>query len=168
MSINFDYLHEVSNPLDDIEDLFKGNNWVFNRISDDELSVNVTGKSGRYNMIFVWQDDMSALQFCSQYDFSINGQNREKAAPIVMGINHDLWMGRFDIAKETGVPCFRHTCLYRGMGKTRTTEQLEDLIDIGLALCENHHSAFYILSHANDSLHEEKLPLALMDIAGEC
>lgn len=166
MSIQFDYLDAAENPLDNVEVILESQNWVFNRMSNDELMVRVTGKCGSYNLYFVWQGEMDALQFCAQYDFSINPKKMDKAASALMTVNENLWIGHFEIHKETKTPAFRHACLYRGLQTTGSSSYLEDLVEIAMAECEKHYAAFYMLSHANDT-HDQSLALALMETVGE-
>lgn len=166
MSIHFDYLDATENPLDNVEHLLQEHNWVFNRMSDDELMVRVTGKSSSYNLLFVWQEDMNALQFCAQYDFSINANKMDKAASVLMTVNEKMWIGHFEIHKETKTPAFRHACLFRGLQSTGSNTYLQDLVDIAMTECEKHYAAFYMLSHANDT-HDQNLALALMETVGE-
>lgn len=161
----------IENPLDCVEDILKSNNWVFNRLSDEELVVKVTGRHCNYNLMFLWQDDMNALQFAVQYDLNINDGKLDAAARALLSLNDGLWMGHFAIPKETGAPTFRQTCLFRGMGHESVCEALEDLVDMGLSLCEDYYSVFYLLSHANDaafSVNDQNLSLALMETAGQC
>lgn len=166
MSIQFDFPDVDENPLDQVEDVLNANNWTFNRVNDDELMVQITGKFCGYHLYFIWQDDMNALQFCAQYDFSINEDKMDKAARALMTINENLWMGHFEIPADTRAPSFRHTCLYRGIQRTSSASDIEDLVDIALAQCENHYAAFYLLSHANDA-HDQNMALALMETMGE-
>lgn len=166
MSLHFDTLDEETNPLDSVEDVLNANNWVFSRMNSDELMVSVTGKSGQYRLFFIWQEDMQALQFCAQYDLSIAPGNRAPAQEALFSINENLWMGHFDLPRDTGVPTYRYTCLFRGPGRDGTMEMIEDLVDISLAQCERYYPVFTMLSSAND-VSGQNLSLALMDTAGE-
>ncbi|MCC6597915.1 MAG: YbjN domain-containing protein [Alphaproteobacteria bacterium] len=167
MPLHFDTIdEEASNPLDNVEFVLDAHNWVFNRMNDDELMVNVTGKSGQYRLFFIWQEDMQALQFCAQYDLHITTGNRKSALQALRSMNENLWMGHFDLPDDTGVPTYRYTCLFRGIGQEGITETIEDIVDISLAQCERHYPAFTMLSTAND-FSGQSLSLALMDTLGE-
>ncbi len=166
MNIEFDYLDGTDNPLDRVEDVLSGNNWVYSRVNDEELMVQVTGKHCGYNLYFIWQEEVNALQFCAQYDFNIEEPQMDQAARVLMSINENLWMGHFEIPRDSKVPAFRHTCLYRGMQRVQGAADLEDLVDIALAQCEKHYAAFYLLAHA-DEANDQSLSLALMDTVGE-
>lgn len=168
MSVSYDYIVSEANPLDSIEELMESHNWVFNRMSDEELMVQVTGKSCSYNLYFIWQDNMNALQFCVQYDFQINKSEMDKAARTLMTINENLWMGHFEIPKDTRTPSFRYTGLYSGLKQSAGADSshVSDLVEVALSQCEKHYAVFYFLSHANDA-NEQNLSLALMETMGE-
>lgn len=155
------------NPLDNVEEILNANNWEFNRMTDEELMVQVTGSNCAYNLFFIWQEDMDALQFCVQYDMKIDDPKaRSKAMEAVQEINENLWMGHFDLPKKTGIPSFRHTCLYRGLKKTATNDHIEDLVDISLAQCERHYPLFSLIAHGQN-LNDQTMALAMMQTQGE-
>lgn len=154
------------NPLDSVEEIMAAHNWVFNRATDDKLVVTVSGKSCNYRLVFTWQEERNALQFCCQFDSPINKNNLDTAAKTLMNINENLWMGHFDILKITNIPRLRHTCLFNGIHSISGYDYIEELIDIALAQCERYYPVFHLLSFpriAND----DNLDLALMDISGE-
>ncbi|MCB1532545.1 MAG: YbjN domain-containing protein [Alphaproteobacteria bacterium] len=155
-----------TNPLDNVEDVLDSNNWVFSRLSDEELMVSVSGKHCDYRLFFIWQKDLEALQFCCQYDMNISDINMVSAAKVLMHINEGLWMGHFDIPQDTKCPSFRHTCLMRGLNLSDIHDHIEDLVDISLAQCERSYSMFHFLCEskvANDQI----MSLALMETSGE-
>lgn len=157
---------EVSNPLDSVEEMLKGQDWNFNRANEDELTVNVTGKRGDYKITFIWQDEFNAMQFFCEYDFVIPADRTETANKILRALNEDLWLGHFDIPKTINSPCFRHTSLFRGWTQTSGAEHVEDLVDIAIAECDRFHSTFAMLTQSigmDDSL----IDFMLSDSAGE-
>lgn len=166
MSDNLDTFEDVSNPLDSVEDLLAGNDWIFNRPNPDELTVHVSGKSGAYRLTFIWQEDYSAMQFFCDFDMKIPAARTEMAALAMGRMNERMWLGHFDLPEDTMAPRFRHTSLFRGWTQTSGAEHVEDLVDIALLECERHHGIFKMLS---DSLHIDDRALALMlaEEAGE-
>ncbi len=154
------------NPLDKVEDVLSANDWTFERMTRDELIVHVSGRHCDYNVFFIWQEDMSALQFCCQYDFEVANDNVSHAGRVLMRVNEGLWMGHFDIPEDSLIPSFRHTCLFRGLNKHNSNDFLADLVEISLAQCEKHFPVFHLLAN-NEKLNEDTLSLALMDNSGE-
>ncbi len=166
MSTELTPRNDFVNPLDSVEEFLDSNNWVFDRMNPDELMVEVSGKSGGYRLFFLWQADMNAIQFCCQYDMAIPPANREAAIRALIDLNEGLWMGHFDIPRQTNIPSFRQTCLFRGSAHGETTEHIEDLVDISLAQCERHRPLFDFLSNAAH-LDERTLSLAAMETVGQ-
>lgn len=157
---------EISNPLDSVEDILAGQNWAFSRMNHDELMVDVTGRLGTYRMIFMWQEEFSALQFYCHYDIVVPGCRQDLLAIAMNKVNAGLWLGHFDIPEDTGVPTFRHTSLFRGQTHSSGADHLQDLMEIALAECERYYPMFQIMSRDED-MDENQLSLALLDSAGE-
>jgi len=166
MDTQFEIIGDDINPLDNVEDILHAHNWSFNRMTDEELIVEVTGKSGNYRLFFIWQEDMSALQLCIQLDLEIMDNNFESAQKAIFAMNESLWMGHFDIPKSNNKPSYRYNCLLRGTARQNSSELIEDMVDIALAQCERHYPLFTLLTSAND-VNDQTLSLALMDTAGE-
>ncbi len=166
MSDNFDLYTDVSNPLDNIEEVMASHDWSFERPNDDELMVQITGKHGNYRMTFLWQEEYSAMQFFCEFDLEIPAERHDMTSKVIREINENLWLGHFDVPEDSRMPYFRHTTLFRGMNHTSGTDYIADLIEVALAECEKYYSAFNILSshlYLNDNL----LTLALADVDGE-
>ncbi len=153
------------NPLDNVEEVLHSNNWIFSRLNQDELTVEVTGAACGYRLFFIWQESMNAMQLYCQYDFEINGDNKHHAAMALMNMNETLWMGHFELTKGTLSPCFRQTCLLRGDAQ-KGAEYIEDLVDISLAQCERFYTVFNMLS-GDAPVTQDVLSFAMMDTVGE-
>lgn len=166
MDNSYEMLEEDGNPIDHVEDVLSANNWTFSRMTEDELMVSVTGRAGTYRLFFIWQEEMQAMQFCAQYDMSIEPGNIDSAREAISTINEGMWMGHFDLPSGTRAPTYRYTALFRGNARSSLTETIEDIVDISMAQCERNHSVFQLLSSAND-ISVKSLELALMDTAGE-
>ncbi len=161
-----DIFEEISNPLDSVEDLLASHDWVFSRTNSDELVVDVKGRYSNYRMLFIWQDEFSAMQFVCQYDFPVSDANAEQLPIALMLMNSELWLGAFDIDQQTGFPVFRYNSLFRGMTQTSGAEHIEDLVEIALSECERFFSVFHMLS-LEERMDDANLRLALMTAAGE-
>lgn len=157
---------EISNPLDSVEDILAGQNWAFSRMNHDELMVDVTGKLGTYRMIFMWQEEYSAMQFYCHYDIVVPGYRQDLLSIAMNKVNAGLWLGHFDIPEDTGVPTFRHTSLFRGQTGTSGADHLQDLMEIALSECERYYPMFQVMSR-DEEMDENQLSLALLDSAGE-
>jgi len=163
---DLDIFHEVSNPLDNVEEVMTNHDWSFERPTDDELMVQIMGKRGTYRMTFLWQEEYSAMQFFCEVDLQIPADRDDMASRVIREINENLWLGHFDVPEDSRMPFFRHTTLFRGMTQTSGTAHIAELIEIALAECERYFSAFHMLAFSS-YLSNDLLTLALADTDGE-
>lgn len=161
-----DSVTRALNPLDSVEEILCDQNWVYDRTDEDCLCVQVKGRSCNYRLMFVWQKNLSALQFSCAFDMSVRPENMGPAASALLDMNEESWMGHFEIARSDLIPCYRQTCLLRGHDAAESGAYFEDLIDISLAHCERFYPVFHLLAKAG-AANSEALSLALMETAGE-
>lgn len=160
-------IEEGVNPLDSVEEMLCDNNWIYSRTDDNCLTVQVKGKTCNYQLSFLWQRNLSALQFtCKFIDLAVKPDNMAMAAASLIDMNEETWMGHFEISKGDLKPSYRQTCLMKGYSISDDNEYFEDLIDISLAHCERYYPVFHILSKESNA-NSENLSLALMETAGE-
>lgn len=157
---------DISNPLDGVEDVLTSQNWTYNRANRDELFVEVRGRHALYRMMFAWDEQTGAMQFCCEFDLQLHDSNANLAYRTLGNINRGLWLGHFDLAEETLMPSFRHTQLFRGMTQTSGADHLQDLMQIAIDECDRHYPTLLMLSNdrANDN---EDFNLAMMTVAGQ-
>jgi hypothetical protein len=166
MNSNLALFEEISNPLDSVEDFLSGNDWIFNRPNPDELTVSVTGKAATYRLAFIWQEEFSAMQFFCEYDLRIPKERQELTGKALRAINERIWLGHFDAPEDTGIPCFRHTSLFRGWTHSSNAEHVGDLVEIALSECERHQNMFSMLA-SSLYLDSDIMSLILSDDAGQ-
>lgn len=163
----FETLEEALNPLDCVEEVLNAHNWVFSRMDDEYLNVEVAGKSCSYFLQFIWREDINALQLQCHYDLKIPAKAKklypDQIMRAVMSANNSLNMGHFEITQD-GAPCFKYTSLLRGSGASGF-EYMEDVLDIALSQCEQFQPLFDILA-AGKAPDERDICLALLDTSG--
>ncbi len=155
------------NPLDSVEDVLRDNNWIYSRMNSDELLVDVTGSVFGYRLFFAWQEHMNAMQIVCQMDCTIPENNLNLAMETLMNVNRSMWMGHFELTQDTHAPCFRYTCLLHDRNnETNVYANIQDIVDICMAQCEQHQTVFQMLS-SEEALNIQTLSLAMMETVGE-
>ena len=154
----------LPNPLDLIEEIVMANEWVFDRAHDDEMVVELSGRWCHYRMYFVWQREISALQFSCQFDMKVPSARRLALNELLANVNNRLWLGHFDVSPEDSMPLFRHTILLRG-ARAASIEQMEDLVEIALTESERYYPAFQYVIWGGKSA-AEAVGAAILDTAG--
>lgn len=154
---------EEINPIDNVETILKSNNWIFNRMNDEELYVELSGTEAEYSLYFMWDEKLGGLQLCCQYDTKVEG-NDLHALQTIMSLNENMWMGHFDLPAESKKPCFRYTSILNSTTTARA-DQISNMVDIALAQCERFYPVFKMLASGN-TLDQQDINLALMDTQG--
>ena len=153
------------NPLDLLEEIVGANDWAFDRASNDELAVEITGRWCDYRLYFLWQEDMGALHFSCLLENRVPVEKRREVSLLLALVNEKMWLGHFDLSSEDGTPMFRHTLLVRGAGGG-SVEQMEDLVEVALSETERFFPAFQFVIWGGKSA-EEAIASSLLDVAGE-
>lgn len=153
------------NPLDLVEEIVAANEWPFERPGEDEMVVEITGRWCDYRLFFVWQHEVSAMQFSCQFDMKVPGARRSATHELLAEVNSRMWLGHFDVCTEEHTPLFRQTLLLRG-ARAASVEQIEDLVDIAIAECERYYPAFQFVIWGGKSA-QDAVSAAILDTMGE-
>ena len=164
-SLNIEPPVVFHNPLDVIEELVAANEWPFERSAEEELVVEIGGRWCDYRLYFVWEENLSALQFSCQFDMKVPLPRRQAVQDLLAQINSRLWLGHFDSSNDEQTPMFRQTMLLRG-SKGVTTEQVEDLVEIALDEAERYYPAFQFVIWGGKSANEA-VTAAILETVGE-
>ena len=70
-------IDRVINPLDVLEQIIAGNEWVFERRSDEEMAAEAPGKWCDYGLHFSWSSEMSAMAFTCAFDLKVPAARRD-------------------------------------------------------------------------------------------
>ena len=159
-----DVIDENTDPLDAVEAVMIEQNWHFTR-EDNQISIEVRGQYGAYRIFFIHEDDMHAMQICVQYDFTIHEDHYNDAAQTLATVNEKLWLGHFEIPRDSQIPTFRYTMLLIGMNGANNNAHFGEIIEIALTQCERFYTPFHLLSNGQNVC-EQTLPLALMETQG--
>ncbi|GGF08213.1 hypothetical protein GCM10011611_12030 [Aliidongia dinghuensis] len=155
----------AANPIDLVEEIVLANEWPHDRSSDEEMVVEISGRWCEYRLLFVWQEEISALHFSCSFDMKVPKARRQPVYELLATVNEKMWLGHFDICSDTGLPMFRHAVLLRGaMGAS--VEQIEDLVDMALTECERFYPAFQFVIWGGKTA-EEAVVSAMVEPVGE-
>jgi hypothetical protein len=154
-----------SNPLDLVERLASLNDWSFDRDSDDELSVSVTGGWADYHVAITWLAEVESLHIACAFDLRVPDRRRNEVMNLVSLVNEQLWLGHFDLWSRENVVMYRHALLLSG-GAEPTEEQAAGLIKAAIDACERYYQAFQFVVWAGKNA-REALEGALLETVGE-
>ena len=155
----------AANPLDVVEQIVLANDWVFDRLCDDEVAAEVSRRGYVYHLWFAWRPEREAFQFSCAFDVKVTDHRRAALYPLLAMINERLWIGHFDLWSEDGIVTFRQAMTLRG-GPGVSPAQVHDLIELALDECERYYQAFQFVIWGGKSA-SEAIAAALLETAGE-
>ena len=145
--------HErASNPIDLVEQLASEQDWTFDRASEDELTVTVSGTWSDYHVSVNWRDDLEALHVACAFDFKVPESRLNEIYRLIAQINEQLWLGHFDLWQMEGLLMFRHGLLLNS--NVATPRQCEALVHSALESCERYYQAFQYVVWAGKEARE--------------
>ena len=154
-----------THPLDVVEELVQANNWPCQRIDENELSFEVTGRWATYRLMFAWFDELSTLHFDCRIDVKPPHGHIVQISELLARINERLWVGHFGISSEDQSLAFRHTCLLRGHAGV-SSEVIEDLVELGVSEADRYYPAFQLVLWGGKSA-DEAIAAAILEPIGE-
>jgi hypothetical protein len=153
------------NPLDVVERLAAGNDWSFERSSDDEITILVTGRWTDYQLSYTWMGDIEALHLACAFDLRVPERRRAEVQALISLINERLWVGHFDHWNAEGIMMFRHALVLAG-GTEASGKQCEALLSTALEACERYFTAFQFVVWAGKTA-RDALDAAMFETSGE-
>ena len=128
-------------PVDVIEQVANTNEWSFERSTDDEISITVTGLWTEYEVSFSWMEDFEALHLACAFDLKVSENRALEVMRLLSMINEQMLFGHFDLWEQEGAIMFRQSLLLAG-GAEPTSKQVEGLLTNALEACECYFQAF--------------------------
>jgi hypothetical protein len=153
------------NPLDVIEELVIANDWPFQRSEEGQLETEIAGRWRNYRVVFVWEEDSSALHVCCGIDVRVAACHRGVVSELLAQVNGKLWLGHFDLSGEDNAVIFRHTSLLRG-ASSGSADIIEDLVDLGISECDRYYPAFQLAMWGGKTA-DEAIAASILEPVGE-
>ena len=154
----------ASSPIDLVEKLASAEDWAYERASDDELTMTVSGTWSDYHVSINWREDLEALHVASAFDCKVPDARLNEIYRLIAQINEQLWIGHFDLWLHEGLLMYRHGLLLNG--NVATPRQCEALIHSALEACERYYQAFQYVVWAGKEA-KEALTSAMFETEGQ-
>jgi hypothetical protein len=102
------------NPLEVVERMATSQQWSFERVCEDEITIVVRGKCADYQVSFTWMHELEALHLACAFELKLPERSKIEIQHLVPMINMQMWVGHFDLWLTDELVMFRHTHLLSG------------------------------------------------------
>lgn len=157
--------HPRLNPLDVVERIASINDWSFERVGDDEITILIGGRWSDYQVSFTWMNNIEALHLACAFDLKVQERRRIDVQQLIAMINEQLWVGHFDLWVKDGMVMFRHALVLAG-GADPSNQQCQALLSTALEACEGYFPAFQFVVWAGKPA-REALDAAMFETSGQ-
>ena len=145
-------------PIDIVENLAEYRAWDFDRVTDDQIAMEVEGAWRQYHITLAWSNQDETLRMICTFEME---PPREKMAELYEALNlanDNCWAGGFSFWKDHRLMVYRYGLVLSG-GATALPEQIDQLLHTAVSACEKYYPAFQLTCWG------ETTPEASMDIA---
>ncbi len=77
----------TSNPLDVVEEVIISNDWSYERFSEEELGVEISGKWCNHRFVFMWKNEWESLHFTCYMDVKVPKARIKDACELIIKAN---------------------------------------------------------------------------------
>ncbi|WP_128892058.1 YbjN domain-containing protein [Erythrobacter sp. HKB08] len=152
-------------PVDMLAALFEARGWPFETPSQEEISGEIQGSWGKYQVRAVWRSEDNVLQMLCLPDIRVPKDKCAPAYELLALVNEQMWLGHFDIWSAGRVLVYRHGALLGDDGLL-SLDQAQALVETAIEDCDRFYPAFQFVLWS-DRTPREALDNALVDAMGE-
>ncbi len=165
-AVNFDGYDALrANPLDILEMMAGQNEWPYERSSEEEITVAVSGEWCDFHIRYFWVAEDNLLQAAGMLDMRVVETKKAKILEAINLVNERLAIGHFAIWTEDNSLMFRHSNMV-GSDPEAAAAICEKITDAILAESNKYYPVFqFVLWAGKDP--EEAIKAAMLETVGE-
>mgnify|MGYP000005021103 FL=1 len=144
MALSEQYLDDEIHPIDIVESLASHNDWEFDRVADNQISMSVEGQWRTYGVTLAWSDYYETLRMICTFEM----EPPEDRLPDLYGslneVNDQCWTGAFSYWAEQKLMVYKYGLVLAG-GILASPEQIDTLINNAVCASERYYPAFQLV-----------------------
>ena len=152
-------------PVEMLASLFEARGWVFEFVSEDEISGEVQGSWANYQFQAIWRPEDHVLQLLCLPDVRVPPAKRGAMFEALALVNEQLWIGHFDVWSSSSMLLYRHGLMLGDDGML-SPAQAQTVVEAAIEECDRFYPVFQFILWG-DKTPAEALAAAMVDAAGE-
>ena len=159
MSLSETFLDtEDLHPIDIVHTLATRDEWDFDRVADDEISMVVEGQWRTYSITLAWSGYDETLRLICTFEMDPPEEKLPALYDTLNRANDLVWAGAFTFWREQRLMVWRYGLVLTG-GQIAGPEQIDRLISDAVSSAERFYPAFQLVCWGDDC------PEKAMDVA---
>tara|TARA_B110000977_G_scaffold197922_1_gene281635 strand:- start:171 stop:671 length:501 start_codon:yes stop_codon:yes gene_type:complete len=144
MALSEQYLEDDVHPIDIVESLAGHHDWVFDRISDEQIAMEVEGQWRTYQVTLAWSAYDETLRLICTFEM----EPPEDKIPALYGLLNDIndrcWAGAFTYWAEQQMMVYRYGLVLSG-GHVASPDQIDTMIGAAVMSAERYYPAMQLV-----------------------
>ena len=149
---------DEANPIDVAESVASHREWDFERIAQDQLTMEVQGQWRRYSLTLAWSPGDGVLRLICTFDMAPPEHRLPQLYETLNLTNDQVWDGNFTFWPGQKLMVWRYG-LILGDEAGAAPEQIDAIVGGAVAACERFYPSFQLTAWGNAD------PVAALDIA---
>lgn len=165
MSISEDFLGlDDLHPIDVVESLAEHHAWDFDRVTDDQIAMEIEGQWRTYALTLAWSAQDETLRLICTFEMEPPEGRQSALLDLLNRCNDMVWSGGFTWWAEQKLMVWRYGLVLSG-GHSASAEQVDRMISQALVSCERFYPAFQLVSWSNQ-MPADALKVAIAETYG--
>ncbi|WP_114284337.1 YbjN domain-containing protein [Candidatus Halocynthiibacter alkanivorans] len=165
MSLSDQFLQtDDLHPIDIVEHLAEYNQWEFDRVADDQISMAITGQWRTYTITLAWSGQDETLRMICTFEMEPPEDKKAQIHEILNAVNDKCWAGAFTYWHEQRLMVYRYGLVLSG-GQEASPEQIDQIISTATTVCERYYPAFQLVAWGDKSC-DEAMQVAIAEAYG--
>ncbi|GHE04804.1 prolipoprotein diacylglyceryl transferase [Defluviimonas sp. 20V17] len=149
MSVSEEFvLSDELHPIDIVETLAEYRDWDFDRITDDQITMQVEAQWRSYSITLAWSPMDETLRLICTFEMDPPEARMSEIYETLNRINDTCWAGAFTFWEEQRLMVWRYGLVLAG-GQIASPEQIDRLIAVAVGTAERFYPAFQLVAWAD-------------------
>ncbi|MGB0798483.1 MAG: YbjN domain-containing protein [Planktomarina sp.] len=151
-------------PIDIVQDIAANQEWEFDRIADDQISMSVEGQWRTYSVTLAWSDEDETLRLICSFDMEPPEHRINQLNAALNRVNEQCWNGAFTHWSDNSMIVFRYGLILSG-GQVASPDQIDTMISNAVLASERYYPAFQLVTWGERDL-DEAMQTAIAEVHG--
>ncbi len=148
MALTEHFLEDDIHPIDLVEHIAEYHDWVFERLADDQITMEVEGQWRTYSLTLAWSNYDETLRLVCTFDMEPPAERIPEIYEILNEINDECWAGSFTWWQEQKLMVYRYGLVLAG-GQIASPDQVDTMIRAAVLSAERYYPAFQLVAWGN-------------------
>jgi len=148
MALTEQFLEDDIHPIDLVEHIAEYHEWVFERLADDQIAMEVEGQWRTYSVTLAWSGYDETLRLVCTFDMEPPAERIPEIYEILNVVNDECWAGSFTWWQEQKLMVYRYGLVLAG-GQVASPDQVDTMIRAAVLSAERYYPAFQLVAWGN-------------------